>query len=319
MILFLDVLLIPSGAPRSKTWILRYAPNTNNISKNQNYLTFCTENPYFLTYLLDYKGKEDGELLSYLLNSNGVRISHIQAEEGPGFFKTVERYFDTWNMADLTDEGRLMVSLGDGDTADQLLMNLVASSMHNKRTKILVVGGVRTWQDRLLQVTAYEVDLSIVSRESVPAADCPLAIEVLPMGVHGHDHKKCEVLSQHEQNLGHAILKNIRESLSLRRCCSPLDEYTFWKSFPAENGTQRLRPVAVWANDTGLLRMETLDLETITLRVAVVQEMVLEAPRHPQVGLYPIRHGLALAELCDECPELTWISEGGRKESCSSI
>ncbi|GBN61899.1 hypothetical protein AVEN_220458-1 [Araneus ventricosus] len=122
--------------------------------------------------------KHDGELLSYLLNSNGVRISHIQAEEGPGFFKTVERYFDTWNMADLTDEGRLMVSLGDGDTADQLLMNLVASSMHNKRTKILVVGGVRTWQDRLLQVTAYEVDLSIVSRESVPAADCPLAIEV---------------------------------------------------------------------------------------------------------------------------------------------
>ncbi|GBO10908.1 Glutamate receptor ionotropic, delta-1, partial [Araneus ventricosus] len=94
---------------------------------------------------------------------------------------------------------------------------------------------------------------------------------VLPMGVHGHDHKKCEVLSQHQQNLGHAILRNIRESLSLRRCCSHLDEYTFWKSFPAENGTQRLRPVAVWANDTGLLRMETLDLETITLRVAVVQ------------------------------------------------
>ncbi|KAF8795897.1 Ionotropic receptor 93a like protein [Argiope bruennichi] len=215
--------------------------------------------------------RHDGELLSYLLNSNGVRISHIQAEEGPSFFKTVERYFDTWNMADLTDEGRLMVSLGNGNTADQLLMNLVASSMHNKRTKILVVGGVRTWQDRLLQVTAYEVDLLVISRESVPASDCPLAIEVLPTGVHGHEHKECQVLSPQEQNLGHAILRNIRESLMRRHCCSPLDEYTFWKSFPAENGTQRLRPVAVWANDTGLLRMETLDLETITIRIAVVQ------------------------------------------------
>ncbi|GFW97978.1 glutamate receptor ionotropic, delta-1 [Trichonephila clavipes] len=61
------------------------------------------------------------------------------------------------------------------------------------------------------------------------------------------------------------------DDLRLRRCCSPLDEYTVWRSFPAENGSQQLRPVAVWANDTGLLRMEALDLETVTLRIAVVQ------------------------------------------------
>ncbi|GBM86381.1 hypothetical protein AVEN_60101-1 [Araneus ventricosus] len=49
------------------------------------------------------------------------------------------------------------------------------------------------------------------------------------------------------------------------------------------------------------------------------QEMGVGAPSPPQSCLSSIRHGLALADLCDECPELTWISEGVRKESCSSI
>ncbi|GIY10543.1 glutamate receptor ionotropic, delta-1 [Caerostris extrusa] len=215
---------------------------------------------------------DDGNLLAYLMNTHCVRMSYLQATDGPTFFKTFERYFDNWNMADLTDEGRLLVSLGDGNIADQVLVNLIESSMHNKRTKILVSGGVHKWQERLLRVKAYEVDLVVISRESVPATDCPLAIEVLPIGYHGHGSMKCEVLSQKEQNLGRAILNGIKEDLRLGRCCSPLDEYTIWKSFPpAELGAQRLRPVAVWANDTGLLRMEPLDLEMITLRVAVVQ------------------------------------------------
>ncbi|GIX68066.1 hypothetical protein CEXT_489661 [Caerostris extrusa] len=51
-------------------------------------------------------------------------MSYLQATDGPTFFKTFERYFDNWNMADLTDEGRLLVSLGDGNIADQVLVNV---------------------------------------------------------------------------------------------------------------------------------------------------------------------------------------------------
>ncbi|GBO24608.1 hypothetical protein AVEN_114639-1, partial [Araneus ventricosus] len=39
----------------------------------------------------------------------------------------------------------------------------------------------------------------------------------------------------------------------------------------------------------------------------------------PQGCLSPIQHGLKMAEFCDDCPELMWISEGVRKESSSSI
>ncbi|GFU12535.1 glutamate receptor 4 [Nephila pilipes] len=221
--------------------------------------------------LLHEGNGDDGTLLAYLMNSHSVRMSHLQATEAPGFLKTVERYFDTWNMADLTDEGRMLISLGNGHIADQIVMNLMVTSMHNKRTKVLVVGHLRKWEEILLEVKAYEVDLIVVSRETINSVDCPLAIEVFPTGHHGHSTKNCSVLSQEDQAMGKVILKDIEENLRLRRCCSPLDEYTVWRSFPAENGTQRLRPVAVWANDTGLLRMEALDLETITLRIAVVQ------------------------------------------------
>ncbi|GFR01223.1 uncharacterized protein TNCT_657811, partial [Trichonephila clavata] len=73
--------------------------------------------------LLHEGNGDDGTLLAYLMNMHSVRMSHLQATEAPGFLKTVERYFDTWNMADLTDEGRMLISLGNGHIADQIVMN----------------------------------------------------------------------------------------------------------------------------------------------------------------------------------------------------
>ncbi|XP_054712979.1 ionotropic receptor 93a-like [Uloborus diversus] len=109
--------------------------------------------------------------------------------------------------------------------------------MHNKRTKVLVADSVEKWQQRLHQVRAYEVDLIIVTNGRVHLDDCPTAIEN-----------------------------------GLSRCCSRKreEEYTFWRSFPFENGTQRLKPVALWSQSLNLFRMSSIDLEMITLRIAVL-------------------------------------------------
>ncbi|PRD21269.1 UNVERIFIED_CONTAM: hypothetical protein NCL1_52200 [Trichonephila clavipes] len=86
----------------------------------------------------------------------------------------------------------------------------MATNMHNKRTKILVAGNLRKWEERLLKVRAYEVDIIVVSRESTPTADCPLAIEVFPTGYLGHLEENCGVLSPENQALGKAILKDVK-------------------------------------------------------------------------------------------------------------
>lgn len=58
-------------------------------------------------------------------------------------------------------------------------------------------------------------------------------------------------------------------------CCpqSGLKElfFIFWQSWPYENGTQHMKPQAIWSENLGLMRMMPIDIETITLRIAVVE------------------------------------------------
>nr|XP_042910703.1 ionotropic receptor 93a [Parasteatoda tepidariorum] len=68
------------------------------------------------------------------------------------------------------------------------------------------------------------------------------------------------------------IISLVQRTLQNECCSSGVEEYTVWKSFPSENGTQSLKPVALWADDAGgLIRMEPIDLQTITIRIAVLQ------------------------------------------------
>ncbi|XP_035233036.1 uncharacterized protein LOC118204849, partial [Stegodyphus dumicola] len=222
--------------------------------------------------MLHEEDNEDGTLLASLLSSQSIRVSHLGVQSGPGFLKTVERYFEKWNMVDLSDEGRILVSLAGGQHVDRLLRKLVQTSMHNKRTKLLVMDDPEKWQERLLSVKAYEVDLVIVSNDPLTITDCPTAIELLPSGSHSHKTEgKCKKLASSDRNLGNSIIADIRKNLT--SCCSQGTEndYTFWKSSLSENGTQRLKAVAVWSPDLGILRMENIDVEMITLRVAIMQ------------------------------------------------
>ncbi|KAG8193590.1 hypothetical protein JTE90_000225 [Oedothorax gibbosus] len=236
------------------------------------------KNEYLQDVIVIQEGNDVvGGLLSSLLASNGVRVSHIHvggtSDAGPSFLRNEELFFDTWNLADLTEEGRMLVSLGDGEVADEIILKLLSSSIHKMRTKVLVSGSPSMWQERLLGVTAYEVDLTLVSGIGARAADCPAAFEIMSTksNVYQKIDETCSALTPYNKTLGETILKNVQASLLPGRCCGQSAEYTIWRSFPAENGTQRLRPVAVWANDTGLMRMEPLHLQPLHLRIALLQ------------------------------------------------
>lgn len=59
-----------------------------------------------------------------------------------------------------------------------------------------------------------------------------------------------------------------------KSCCPKTEvnevSFTFWQSQPYENGTQLLKPQAIWSDSYGLMRMMPIDLEIVTLRVAIL-------------------------------------------------
>ncbi|GBO44496.1 hypothetical protein AVEN_258888-1 [Araneus ventricosus] len=173
----------------------------------------------------------DGLLLSELLYSNGVRVIHIEVQVVCEAFKILEHYFSTFGSSNLSSI--LLISLEDREEIDQLLMSLIFS----KGVKALVVGGLQKWQDRLLEAKAYEIHLIMVT------------------------HYK-----ESEQPVGSSPTK---EDNSINGSKSE-DVYTVWKSFLADEGSQKLRQVAVWTNDSGLMNTAP-EVDTITVRVALVE------------------------------------------------
>ncbi|GBL81686.1 hypothetical protein AVEN_215898-1 [Araneus ventricosus] len=107
----------------------------------------------------------------------------------------------------------------------------------SKGVKVLVVGGLQKWQDRLLEVKAYEIHLIMVT---------------------------------HYKESEHPVDSSpTKEDNSINGSKSE-DVYTVWKSFLADEGSQKLRQVAVWTNGSGLINMAP-EVDTITVRVALVE------------------------------------------------
>nr|QHA94733.1 ionotropic receptor 93a-1 [Pardosa pseudoannulata] len=99
-------------------------------------------------------------------------------------------------------------------------------------------------------------------------------------------------LSSEYNLLGSAILEDFQKNFNAGCCArSELKEifFTFWQSWPYENGIQNLKPEAVWSENHGILRMLPIDIETITLRIAVL-------PYHPYIILNNTGNEIKLEE-----------------------
>ncbi|KAF8795733.1 putative glutamate receptor like protein [Argiope bruennichi] len=178
------------------------------------------------------KRDEDGLLLSELLYSNSVRITHVQMEEvdETAKLKLLESYFSTFGSS--KSANITLISLEDREETDWQLINLISSNY----VKILVIGGFEKWQERLLEVKPYELDLIVITHHKE---------SVLPLD---------DYLTKEENFL---------------YGCKSEDVYTVWKSFMSDRGAQRLLRVAVWRNDSGLINMMP-EKDTIIIRVAMV-------------------------------------------------
>ncbi|CAL1297532.1 unnamed protein product, partial [Larinioides sclopetarius] len=174
---------------------------------------------------------DDGLLLSELLYSNSVHVTHIEVLVVSKAVKILEHFFTTVGSSNTADI--LLISLEDGEEIDQLLMSLVS----NKRIKTLVVGNLQRWQDRLLEVKAYEMYLIVIMhcKESVQPVD-------------GSSTKEDDSIY----------------------CFESEDVYTVWQSFLSDEGSQKMHQVAVWKKNSKMIKMEP-EIDTIIVRLALVE------------------------------------------------
>lgn len=85
-------------------------------------LEFVIKSDFSYLFIQSFIYHSGGTLLGYSLSLSGVRVSHLRiTSQNRNVLQMVERFFDAWNMMDLSDEGRLLISLAGGALSDSVL------------------------------------------------------------------------------------------------------------------------------------------------------------------------------------------------------